>query len=277
MGFSAVYPVPESTVATAVMLVIVGTAGLSVYLLAYRPTGGRATWGISEIAAVTILFLVTLPLVALLAGVGIPLNLADLTVVMLAQNVLLVGMPAYVVTVRYRRPLEALGLRADGWPQHALLGLAAGAVTTLVFNSGEQVVVYLFGLVEGAEQAAARAAAEHLADPLRPLLSNLTSTPSLVWLLVLLAVVVPIGEEVFFRGFVYGGLRARWGITVAVLASAGFFAVVHRQLVHGVLIFLLGVVLALLYERTRSLVPAVVTHALTNILAVVSIWRGWGI
>jgi membrane protease YdiL (CAAX protease family) len=86
-----------------------------------------------------------------------------------------------------------------------------------------------------------------------------------------------VGEEVFFRGFVYGGLRARWGLTAAALASAVFFAAVHMQVVHALPIFILGLVLALLYERSGGLLTSIVTHSINNVIAALSIWRGWGV
>jgi membrane protease YdiL (CAAX protease family) len=274
---AAVYPVPESAEATALLLLLAASAALPLYLLAFRPTRGRSTWGVAEMAAVAVLFMLTLPLAALMAGIRLPLSLADLSVVSVAQNALFVGAPAYVVMARYGLPATALGIRADGWPRLLVLGTVATAVTTPLAILSERLAIFLIGLVEGPAQAAARAAAEHMQDPLRPVLETLAGAGPVAWFLFLLLVVVPIGEEVFFRGFVYGGLRARWGAAAAALASAAFFAAVHMQLVHALPIFVLGVLLAVLYERTRSLVPSIVTHALTNVVAVMSVWREWGL
>jgi membrane protease YdiL (CAAX protease family) len=37
------------------------------------------------------------------------------------------------------------------------------------------------------------------------------------------------------------------------------------------------VILAALYQRTGSLLPPIVAHGINNVIAVVSIWRGWEI
>ncbi len=273
---AAVYPLPESAMATAVLVLLLASAALPIYLLAFRPIRRSDTWGISEMRAITVLFVVTLPLAAMMAGITLPLSLLDLSTVTLAQNALFVGLSAYVVMGRYALPPARLGLAADGWPRGVLLGFAAAVVVIPLALVGEDLAIFLLGLVEGPAQAAARAEAEHLLDPLRPVLDALPDGAATVWFLVLLVVIVPIGEEVFFRGFVYGGLRDRWGAIPAALASAAFFSIVHLQLVHGLPILVLGVLLAFLYERTRSLVPVIVTHALNNAIAIASIWYGWG-
>ncbi|MDR7543768.1 MAG: CPBP family intramembrane glutamic endopeptidase [Armatimonadota bacterium] len=274
---AAIYPVPPTSETALLILVFFLALGGPFYVLVLRPVRGERTWGLAEMAAMAVLFILTLPLAASALGIGLPLGLRDLSLVTIVQNALLAGVPAYVAMRRYGLPAASLGLRADGWPRHAGVGLAAAAVVVGLSVAGEHAAVYLLGLVEGPQQAALRAAAEHADDPLLPVLGTLSGPGPVAWFFLLVCVVVPVGEEIFFRGFVYGGLRARWGVPVAVLASALFFAAVHLQLVHGLPIFLLGVVFAWVYQRTGSLVPAIVAHGLNNLIAVLSLWRGWGI
>lgn len=273
---ASVYPVPEIAFAGIALFLLLASVACAAYLLS-RPVRGRDTWGIGEIFAITILFAVALPMGAILIGVGEPLTLTSLSVVTLIQNALFAGLSAYVVVVRYRQPSLRLGVRLDGWRALAALGIVAAVLTIPLSIASERLAVLIYALFEGPAQAAALAAAEHLTDPLRPVFDQLSGSGQAVWLLFLLAVVVPIGEEVFFRGLVYGGLRSRWGITVATLTSAAFFAAVHIQVIHGLPILVLGVILAVLYERSGSLLPPIVAHGLNNIIAVVSVWRGWEI
>jgi len=91
-------------------------------------------------------------------------------------------------------------------------------------------------------------------------------------LFVLIAVVfAPLFEEVFFRGFVYKGLRNSWGWWPAALGSAAVFGAAHLQLTVFVPIFALGVALAWVYERTGSLWTSIAMHAIFNGLAVL-VW-----
>ena len=86
--------------------------------------------------------------------------------------------------------------------------------------------------------------------------------------MVLAVVVAPIVEETFFRGMLYNALRGVMGVWVASLVSGAIFAIIHPTMPAGFLpIFALGVVLAILRERTGSLVPSMVCHGINNAVA----------
>jgi hypothetical protein len=89
---------------------------------------------------------------------------------------------------------------------------------------------------------------------------------SRVLLFVLICLIAPIVEETIFRGFLYAGLRRRLPLFTAVLGSALLFALMHNDLAALAPIAIIGAVLALLYERTHSLLPSIVCHALNNTL-----------
>ena len=80
-------------------------------------------------------------------------------------------------------------------------------------------------------------------------------------------VAAPLAEEVFFRGFLYTGLRNRWGVGWALVASGVIFALVH--VIPGVLvpIFVMGVAFAFIFERTNSIWPCIILHGAINSLA----------
>ena len=84
-----------------------------------------------------------------------------------------------------------------------------------------------------------------------------------------LAVVVaaPLVEELFFRGAVFGAIRARTGPLPALLVSGALFAGAHFVPAAFPALMVFGVLLAFLYERTGSLLAPVLAHALYNGLA----------
>ena len=93
--------------------------------------------------------------------------------------------------------------------------------------------------------------------------------PSAVQVVVaVLAVVVaaPLGEEIFFRGMLFGGLRSRIGFAGAAAVSSAVFALVHVQPPLVVLMFFVGFRLAFVYERRRSLVAPISAHAAFNLV-----------
>lgn len=86
------------------------------------------------------------------------------------------------------------------------------------------------------------------------------------------ALLAPLVEELFFRGFVYRVIRERARPSSAVFLSALIFAIYHFSLWLVVPILLLGIALAWLTEWQRSIWPAVICHALNNFLAVASVY-----
>ena len=67
----------------------------------------------------------------------------------------------------------------------------------------------------------------------------------------------------FFRGVLYTGLRARWGVAASIIVSAALFAIGH-PVQDWLPIFGLGVAFAALRECRQSIVPGMVAHFLQN-------------
>jgi membrane protease YdiL (CAAX protease family) len=90
-------------------------------------------------------------------------------------------------------------------------------------------------------------------------------------LLAAAALVAPICEEIFFRGFAFAGLLKGMSLLPAVLLSSAVFAVAHADLGSLVPLFIIGLVLAWARWRTDSLWPGVIIHMANNTLAAVTI------
>jgi hypothetical protein len=81
-------------------------------------------------------------------------------------------------------------------------------------------------------------------------------------------VFAPVVEELLFRGLLYGTLRLRLGPLAATLLSAALFAVAHGYGAVGFAsVFGSGVLWAVAFERTRSLLPGILAHAAGNVQA----------
>jgi len=86
---------------------------------------------------------------------------------------------------------------------------------------------------------------------------------------VLVAVIIaPIAEEALFRGVLFAGLRDRLGFVSGMIISAAIFAGVHFSLYQFAPLFMLGLMLAYLVTKTRSIWPSIVCHAMFNGVAV---------
>lgn len=78
------------------------------------------------------------------------------------------------------------------------------------------------------------------------------------------AVAAPIGEEVFFRGLLYNSLKRRLNVPAAIVLSGLMFALVHIGPLAIFLIFPMGMFLAYIYEKTKSLWVTICIHATHN-------------
>ena len=82
-----------------------------------------------------------------------------------------------------------------------------------------------------------------------------------------LGVWVPFVEEVFFRGFLFAGLAARYGLHIGVAVSAALFSLVHFSAATIIPIFVTGVLFALVYHVTRSIWVPMIAHSAQNLIA----------
>jgi len=89
-------------------------------------------------------------------------------------------------------------------------------------------------------------------------------------------------EEIFTRGFFYQALRERLGVTSAIILSALAFGLGHFYLTKSMALlshpyslglarvlsnFLFGVIMAVLFQRTKTLAAPISAHATSNLLA----------
>jgi membrane protease YdiL (CAAX protease family) len=87
----------------------------------------------------------------------------------------------------------------------------------------------------------------------------------------LVCLIAPLSEETIFRGFIYGWLRRRLPVLPAVAVSAVVFSAAHLVLVLALPLFAVGVILALLYEYSDSLLPGALVHGLFNLVGILAI------
>ena len=91
--------------------------------------------------------------------------------------------------------------------------------------------------------------------------------------------IAPFAEELFFRGMVFAALRSRMEFWPAAGISGGLFALSHLQstlqgyLLVILIIFPLGMLLAWVYERRRTLLVPVLVHATFNLVQVFQLVR----
>ena len=152
--------------------------------------------------------------------------------------------------------LAQLGLRRE----RIFSGVVAGV-------KGYGILVALFALgmgLFGGNPVSQFGAREITGDLLR----GLRQPGTAIIFFFLLCVAAPVLEELIFRGFAYAGLRQRFTPAGAAVISAAIFTAVHVDAPAGgqIIVFAIGILLANLYERERTLWPCIAAHAIHNLL-----------
>ena len=79
---------------------------------------------------------------------------------------------------------------------------------------------------------------------------------------------IPILEELVYRGIVCGQLQLWYDKKIAVFISAFCFGIMHFNVVQFLYGFLVGLVIAAVYAKTRKLWVVMVAHGVTNFAVV---------
>jgi len=223
---------------------------------AHEP-GSQATWGPGKVGVGILALLLTTTFEVGIVSVFDP-DLNSLAARLVTQALLaatLVGI-AFVVTSSSGEgiaPARTLGLRR---PFRSPLGIAAAAYV------GYVVFAVVYSTLIHPQQK----------DITRDLGFGHGAVGTIAAGL-LIVIAAPVSEELFFRGFIFGGLRRRLSFPVAGLISAGIFGLFHYTGAGSLAVLpqlaFLGLALSWVYEETGSIYPTMAIHALNNAFAFV--------
>ena len=79
----------------------------------------------------------------------------------------------------------------------------------------------------------------------------------------------PVNEEIVYRGCVFGNCRKSMGFAPAALLSALLFAAGHQNIPQGLAAFAMGMLFALLFEKTNRLSVPIALHIAWNALSLI--------
>ncbi len=220
-------------------------------------------WSVLDIVLAIIVAAVGILVLNLLVlGLGLALkvplqeNGVALAVFLGVQDLIVVATAWLFSIARYKTGPESLGLRSFSVPVGCTMSVAL-----LMASYAVRVLYALVALAFGVQLS-----------PQAVLMRLQTQGIGFVLTLIAAAVVAPIAEEIFFRGFMYGGLRKRIGVVAAMLVSTIFFTALHLTVELFVPIFFLGLFLAWLYEYTGSLYPGMLLHAANNAISLILLY-----
>ena len=191
-----------------------------------------------------------------LAGVDSDSSEIDFPAIVLNVSLDIVFIAAPIIVVMWlthRRPdPAAFGLRVPRW--RSALGWSLAIYLAVIVSAG--IIIALFG--EPQEQTVSR---------------EIKSEDSLALLIAIgfmTGVAAPLGEEFFFRGFLFRVLWEKTNVSVATFATGVVFGLVHAgdTDISGVLLLgVLGAGLCVLLWRTASLLPCIMLHSFHNAIS----------
>ncbi len=159
-----------------------------------------------------------------------------------------------IVRTGYGLPVASLGLTIHNWKSDVKTGLKHYLIVLpVIIASGFVVdsVLRMFG-IEPEQQ---------------DIISNLLSEDSL-WVLAFMVffgmLAAPIIEELLFRGFLQSAVRTTCSGLQTIFISGFVFALIHWNAHVFLQIFVLGLMLAYLFEKTGSLVAPITVHICHN-------------
>ena len=232
------------------------------------PPRPRTPWGLRDMAMAVGLIIVGVIAISLPAALLASFIAGDaeidedpgaLVIVLVASlllELLIIAAAAIFSVRKYGVSWADLGLRT---PRRG------GYWLPFVLALGGLVLVYLFVLILDAFDAAPESSVPE---------GMFNNAGPAVLLGVLALVFAPIMEETFFRGFLFGGLRGRWGTLWAALASGLLFGLAHLgnpgSVATIVPIAAVGVLFAFGYAYSGSIVAAILAHFLFNTVSYIA-------
>jgi membrane protease YdiL (CAAX protease family) len=149
---------------------------------------------------------------------------------------------------------DLLGLRNRRLASIALLAMVLALVASPVTWAISSLVIKIITLLhETPEQQIAVQVLETTKDPAQRLVFALAAI-----------VLAPLVEEILFRGILYPMLKHHGYPRLALWGTSLLFAAVHLHVATFVPLFVFGLILIWIYERTDTLFAPILTHATFN-------------
>ncbi len=152
------------------------------------------------------------------------------------------------------------GALGDGTARHAAAWGFGGYAATLPLVLG---VLSLSSWVMGRPPVSS--------NPLIPLIMEATTAGEKLLFFMTVAVLAPVFEEIFFRGFLFNAFRATLGTAAGMVLSSLLFSLMHFDFVMVPGLFAIGMMLCFVYYHTQSLAAPMLLHGLWNATTLITV------
>ena len=220
-----------------------------------------SNWRIRDIFYVLVLYFIVFSIFlfveAKLFGEGV-LNNTDISLKLflledIVDNLILFLLPIFFVTKVYKANINEIGFTLQDLKRNSGLGFIVGVSLWIAASILDFAIESIWGV-----------------SPIHPYIQQLEGADTLIsYFAILISIILlaPISEEVYCRGFAYTIFKRRFGKIAGVILSSLLFAGLHFNALWFIQIFIIGIGLALLFERTGSLVSVIIAHSISNLLS----------
>lgn len=220
-----------------------------------------AKWNIWDVCKVVILFLffgyIMILSEAFLSRI-FPVFKTDNFRMMVNSSILdtlVVVFVIYFTVIQYKEPLAALGISARNFLKNIFYGIIGYIALIPVLILILVIIAIIINITKYVPEM----------QSVVELLLKEKGVAFLTYSSLFAAIIGPMIEELFFRGFLYSALKKYIGIFWAMMVAAGLFAALHAHIVGFFPIMVLGLLLAYIYEKTGTLVSSVTVHMIHNL------------
>jgi len=161
----------------------------------------------------------------------------------------------YFAVVKYGGKLQSLGLSVKNFSVNLFYGLWGYIAAVPILIVSLAIIMFIVKITGYVPEK----------QPVVELFIKETNVSFLFFSTLFAAIIGPAIEEIFFRGFMYKALKRHIGLLGAALLTSVIFAALHTNVVGFLPIFMLGLLLVYLYEKTGTLVASMTVHITHNL------------
>ena len=128
-------------------------------------------------------------------------------------------------------------------------------IVTFLFNIFYNLVLHFFGVVIPP-------------DRIQEIMPETFTTGLILWTLLISSIIVPITEEIVFRGILYRAFRQKWSVGLSIIISSVIFGLVHMDFYRFIPLVVIGAAAAYSLEKTKSIYTPILFHAVNNAVSI---------
>lgn len=187
-------------------------------------------------------------------GISMEFVLRQFPAASILINILFYGASIFVLGRAYKRDNLRFGERNNRWSVGKMIAAAVIAAAAAVALNAAILYSPLPDIFPGFNDAAATSFKGQ-----NPILLILT-----------MVILGPIAEELAFRGLTYDRMKRYLGVPWSIVISSLMFGIYHANMIQFIYTSIMGLLLALYYEKSGSLIVPVIAHMAMNAYAVAS-------